>query len=237
MNELTKMIERVRALIALSESTTSEQEAAAARTAADKLIQTYRLDAAMLEAAGQQPPEQLVSKVVNQGGRRTGFREVILSALSVQYGCAWYLSSGRILSKGHCEYTVVGRESDVQIVDYMFQYIESSCLHIGKVASEGKGRGFGKAWQSGFADGVAAQFRELNTLLRAQANTSVALVVLDKRGEESKRYMNSLIGTKKAAPVSGGKSYTGRAAGFQEGQRLNVNSPMGTGKTTPKLSA
>lgn len=233
-------VEKVKKLHALAANNTNEEEQKAALSAADTIIQKYRIDQAHLEAQGQVKPEEMVRKVVWTGGRRTSFREVILGALTTHYACVWYLCSARVYGKGSCQYTVVGRENDVNLVQYMFDHIEQLTLRLGKWHTEGKGRGYGKAWQSGFASGIAAQYREMREQMKAlvaEQNASAALVVLDKRATEARAHMNVLMGgsLKSAKSITGGRDYNAYNHGHTEGKKASL--PTAAPSNTPKLGA
>lgn len=253
-NKLDKMIARVKALLAMSEGNASENEAKAMRAAADRLIQEYRIDAAMLEASGNIAPEAMVNVVVSEGGRRTAWREVLLHCLTKHYGCIWYLSSyraggeahtkGRRGSKGVQKYTVVGSESDVKIVSYMFAYLERECERLCRWHTGGQGVGAAVAFLMGCAEGIHKQFRDLAAAARAQAEVreggSTALAVLDKRAQGAEEYAKAHLGVSfgKAHAIMGGQDYASRTLGYKEGQKVQIRQGLGEGGSpTAKLGA
>src|ERR1700689_943936 len=127
--ELQKVCDKVRKLLALSENNTSVEESQAAAAQAARLMQKHRLDQAMVESVGELISEPFQRKVVSEGGRRTAWREHLLTGLCDHFGCAFYFSSYRSCgvrsagapgSRGRQSYTVVGRKSDTDIVGYMY---------------------------------------------------------------------------------------------------------------------
>jgi len=232
-------VDRVKKLHSLAANNANENEQQAANAAADRIIQEFRIEQAHLEAKGEAQAEEMSSRVVSQGGRRTLWREILIGALTSQYSCVWFLSSGRLVGRGYCEYTIVGRDSDIKIVDYMFTYFENLTLRLGKWHTEGRGRGYGKAWQSGFATGIAKQYLEMKARVSVQANeknASSALVVLETRARDAKMHMNVLLGgsSKKASAITGGRNWSARQDGYMEGQKVDVNISAPSG--VPKLS-
>lgn len=251
--ELAKTIDKVRKLLALSKNNTNENEVKAATSAADRLMQEHRISQAMLEAQDSSQSEPMVRKVVSEGGRRTAWREYLLAALTLHYGCAWYLSSYRYGgsggrgggkgAKGVQSYTVVGRESDVAIVEYMYVHLQNEVERLCRWHAGGRGVKYALAWMVGCAGGIAKQFDDMRAAARAQVSvvahesTSSALAILDKRGTEAKTYMSSLVGTKLASSVHGAQDYEARAHGYSEGKKVQIRQGLAEGATaTPKLA-
>lgn len=244
--ELLKTITKVRQLLALSQGGTTENEVKAAATAADRIMQEHRITQAMLESAGTIVAEPMVSKVVSEGGRRTAWREVLLHALTVHYGCAWCLSSRRSWDsetrskkhgKGRTTYTVMGQQSDTEIVAYMFTHLEGEIERLCRWHAGGKGVKFAMAWLMGCAEGVALQFSMMRAATRAQAETSssTALAILDKRGEAASKYMSERIGTKAAKSVHGAQDYDARREGREVGKSIQIRQGLSAGTPAAKL--
>lgn len=247
---------KVSKLLALAEGSTVEQEKANARAAADKLIQQYRLEEADFTLKTGNAPAAMVSKIVASQGRRTEWRETLLSELSTHYGCAWFLTSkrlggflgnkngdlqGRAGSKGFCTYSVVGSANDVDIVEYMYVSLTNSCERLCKWHSNGKGVGFAHAFLSGLAMGISSQFRDLRVAAKVQHSSgplSAALAVLDGRVAASCKEMERLypsLGV--AARNTGGRDVNAKAEGFTQGRKVQITNGMGSGTScNPKLA-
>jgi hypothetical protein len=267
--ELAKTIAKVRRLLEMSKhsansATTNENEMRAAAAAADRIMQEHRISQAMLEQVGDVEAEPMIEHCVAKGGRRTAWRETVLAALTTHYGCAWYLSSGRVGgeyygkgregSKGVQSYTVVGTKSDVEIVEYMYTYITNEIQRLCRWHTGGKGVKYALAWMVGCADGISRQFYDLRAVVRAQAlaaqqaaqaaaraanpdaQVSCALVVLDKRVDAAREYMKSKIGTKSAASISGARHSTANAEGYGVGKNIPLTAALTGGKKTPALT-
>jgi len=249
--ELAKKIEQVRRLLALSAGSKEENEMKAAAAAADRIMQSYRITQAMLEAESGKPLEQIVRKVVSQGGRRTAWREVLLYALCLHYGCAWYLQSNRVGgsygqgapgSKGQQSYTVVGRESDTQIVDYMFRHLETECERLCRWHAGGRGVKYAIAWLMGCAKGIAHQFHEMGEAARRNTQSvgaSAAMVLLDKRTTEAQAHMYENFGVRKgvAAAIHGAQDYEAQHDGYSVGKKVQIKQGLNPATPSPKLGA
>lgn len=239
--ELAKKVEQVRKLLALSSNNTSVEESRAAAAQADRIMQEYRITQAMLEAQDVGAAEPFVRKVVEEGGRRTAWREVVLAALCDHYGCCWYYSSYRVGgersagapgSKGRQSYTVVGRKSDTDIVDYMFTWATAEIARLSRWHTGGKGVKYALAWMMGCARGLSAQFSDMRAAARAQAQSvggSTALAVLDKRQSESRAHMESKIGTTKGVAVHGAHDWQATGEGFKVGKSIQIKPGLGGG--------
>lgn len=253
--DLAKTIAKVRGLLNLSAGTKNENEMKAAATAADKLMQEHRITHAMLEAQGSVQQEPMVALVVSKGGRRTAWREVLLGALALQYGCAFYVTSyrsggaggrgGGEGAKGHQKYTVCGQKSDTEIVAYMFDHLEGEIERLCRWHTGGKGVKFAGAWLVGCASGISKQFSDMREAARqetqvvaASESTCAVLVLLDKRAEASAEYMKEIGITGKASAISGAQDWRARAEGYEVGKKVQIRQglPAST-TTTAKLGA
>ncbi len=223
---MSKVVARVNHLRKLAAGNTNIHESQAAAAAADKLIQEYRITQAELEASGNAPSDPMASFKLHQGGRRTAWRETLLRALSNHYGCSWYMSSGRSWSTGKekrsCDYTLVGRQSDVEIVTYMFSWLTEEIERLCRWHSGGKGTGFARAWLDGAAIGVRDTFNARKEEMKAKVVSS-AMVLLDNRQKEAEKYKKDTVeGLHAVKHVYGGRNYSAREQGYQVGREIQI---------------
>lgn len=237
---LSSVIAKIVKLRALASNNTNENEMKAAASAADRLMQEYRISQAEIEATDSTQCEPFVQLKVSEGGRRTQWREVLLSALVEHYGCCFYYQSHRshITGKGVQSYTVVGRKSDTDIVQYMFTWLESEIQRLGRWHSGGKGVGYAASWLQGCAQGVRKQFSDLREAQRAQQAQSSAMVVLDSRCGESRSAMQTMANTKQGKPVGGGVGNTSALLdGFGVGKNIKITHGLTSGTKANSLGA
>lgn len=240
-NKLDSVISKVKKLLALVENNTNENEIIAARSAADKLIQEYRISQAQLEASKEIHSEPFVRNEVLKGGRRLAWHETIINALCTHYGGAFYFSSRRIGgehsagapdSKGACSYTVIARESDFAIIDYMLVYLVKETQNRAKEAK--LGRAEMHAWRIGCANGIANQFARMRAEARVAAietSTSQAMVILNNRAKESQDEMNKGVKLKTGAAVGNFKNYSAYLNGHKEGGKIEIRNGIGAAPT------
>lgn len=237
--DLSSVIAKIVKLRALAANNTSENEMKAATAAADRMMQEYRITIAEIEAADAGQAEPFVTLKVSEGGRRTAWRETLLWALTAHYGCCWYFSSyrSRITGKGVQSYTVVGRKSDVEIVQYMFSWLEKEIERLCRWHAGGKGVGYAASWLVGCAQGVNRQLADLREAQRAEAAQSSAMVVLDGRCSASKAEMTRLIGKgKPGKSIGGGSRMDARSDGYGVGKQIQIKQGLNGGGTVPALT-
>ena len=244
MENISSVISKVQKLLRLSENNPSEEEGAAARAAADRIIQEHRLSIADLQAQDETKAEPFARKEVHEGGRRLAWAETILHALCNHYGGCFYLSTGRSGgfrsagapgSKGCTTYTVLARESDLSIIEYMYNYLFKEVDRLCKCHCKGAGIKVATAWRNGCANGIASQFRDLKKALHKE-NTSAALVVLDRRSAEANEELNRQVGGLKTAKgVSGGNDWDARSRGYQEGRKVQINNGLNSNSIMKSL--
>lgn len=236
---MSKVIARVIHLRKLAAGNTNIHEANAAAAAADKLIQEHRLSQAELEASGNAPSDPMSSVKLHEGGRRTAWRETLLHALSGHYGCSWYMNHGRDFSSGRekrsCDYTLVGRQSDVEIVVYMFSWLTEEIERLCRWHSGGKGTGYARAWLDGAAIGVRDTFNQRKAEMKAK-EVSSAMVLLDNRSKEAEKHKYATVpGLKKVASVQGGRDYSAREQGYKVGREIQIKEGLGGNKANGLL--
>ena len=234
MSDLSAVIAKIVKLRALASNNSSENEVKAATAAADRMMQEYRISQAEIEATDVSKAEPFVTLKVSEGGRRTGWREILLWALTEHYGCCWYYTSyrSRTTGKGVQAYTVVGRKSDTDIVQYMFSWLEKEIERLCRWHSGGRGVGYAASWLVGCAQGVRRQFADLREAQRAAAAQSSAMVLLDSRCGESRAEMTRLIGDKKGTNVGRVGRSDALSAGYDVGQKLKIRQGLGEGETS-----
>lgn len=234
MSDLSSVIAKIVKLRALASNNSSVNEVKAATAAADRLMQEYRISQAEIEATDVSKAEPFVTLKVSEGGRRTAWREILLWALTEHYGCCFYFSShrSRMSGKGVQSYTVVGRKSDTDIVQYMFSWLEKEIERLCRWHAGGRGVGYATSWLQGCAQGVRAQLSDLREAARREAAQSTAMVLLDNRCGESKAEMTRLLGPtmKEGARIGGMSRADARSDGYDVGKKIQIKQGLGEGE-------
>jgi hypothetical protein len=255
MSDISSLIEKVAKLRALANGNPNENEAEAARAAADKIIQAHRISQAEIEAATGviSNDDPFVCLPIHEGGRRTLWREQLLWGLATHYGFAWYYKNTRktvVVQKGAragtykqertLTYMVVARKSDYEIAHFMFHWICDQLESLSRWHNGGKGVAAGKSWFDGAAVGVRTQFDRLNAAMRSQAassNSSAAMVLLSRPDAAKKEMEQRIPHMTKGAKITGTqadmRSYYN---GYDVGQKLELVKPL-TGNAGNKPNA
>ena len=231
MSSMTSVIEKVKKLLALSKSSNAN-EAAAAAALANKLIDQYRLEESELE--NNEEHESILEEAdsLYESGRLTQWKSSLACLLARHYGCAIYNKKGFRENA----YKLIGRKSDIEVVKYMFSWL---CLEIDRLSdNSSRGRGFGrsegKIFSNSFCSGVVAGIKDQLNVSRqevVQAASSVALVRLNQRLNESISFMNSLHRLK--GHGSSSKSYLDKGAweaGKARGQSIHMGAALNAAK-------
>jgi hypothetical protein len=195
-NKTSSIIDKVQKLLALSQSSNAN-EAAAAAAAANKLIDQYRLSEADLSSSSLEN-DSLVedNKFVYSTGRIVPWKSNLIITLASHYGCAIFNSisfspSGRRESN----YKLIGKQSDIQITHYMFNWLSMECQRLSEKEAYGKGRVFVSSYCQGFVAGIRHQLIKSREEAKQNATTS-AIVKIDSREQEAKHLMNKLYNLK-----------------------------------------
>jgi hypothetical protein len=237
---ISNVIAKVQKLLALAGNNTSEHECKVARAVADKLIQEHRLSMADIEAKGGET-EPFAHKVIAKGGKRLAWQEVILSELCTHYGGAFHYNSFRVGGcggrgggkggKGHKSYTVFAKQSDLAVIEYMFDYLTTQTDKLARWHTGGQGIAASNGFRMGCAAGIASQFRDMRAALVAEQATSTAMVLLNQRHELSNAHMRSEVKLVKGASIQGGQDRDARNQGYAEGRKVSINQGLGSGTT------
>lgn len=114
-----KIVERIRALLALASNNPSEAEAASAAARAAKMMKDYDLEQAEIEASGGEvDDEEIVQEIVNPNetkSNRDTWKGVIFWGVSKLFGVENFSQNGK--------YIFFGRVSRVQTATYTYRYL------------------------------------------------------------------------------------------------------------------
>lgn len=224
---ISNIIEKVRKLLALSQSSNAH-EAANAAAKANALIDEYRLSVDQISDVGSEDPiihDQ--ADPLYQADRVMVWRKLLALKLTRHYGCyIWNKATAR-----GCFYVVAGRKSDVDVLRYMFAYISSECTRLSVREAKGKGRIYAESYRTGFVDGVMGQLAES----RRQASTDqTAIVKLDDRARLAREHVTQSV------PLTRGKSTTSArtdSSAFSSGQSAGRNMHFGASLSSQNRGA
>lgn len=232
-----KIIDKIRKLLALSQSNNPNESAAAAAMAA-QLMQQHNLEEAQLRVEQDAPAEPIADEVVHSAKHRVPWQGRLASGLAKSLGCHMFWLGGDV--------KVFGRLSDTRTVTYMFQFLTKE---INRLADAAVARGdmpnpahYGasslRTWKNAFRFGAALAIYERLVAQRkayvqeTAANVSgcQALALVRKDSEE----LDSAYKAFSSNFVKGKPVYIRSVDGYHAGQRAGENVSLGGG---PRLGA
>ncbi|MFA4971485.1 MAG: DUF2786 domain-containing protein [bacterium] len=234
--DLSPVLDKVRKLLRLAQSS-NENEAAAAMGAAQRLIDEHRLSVAELEASGQEPSEPMVEagEVLMEGSRVATWKVRLMLALVKANGCSMWFSRPRYTRV--TTYQFVGRKSDVESVKYLLAYALNELGRLAEAQCRGMGRSAFASWYLGAVAGIREKLEAAKQEVRATASTS-ALAVIDKRQGEAQAFREALTnGTKTVAVRSSISDACAYNRGLEAGRSLNLGRPGLTGGSAKALTS
>lgn len=227
---LAAVIEKIRKLRALAQSS-NVHEAAAAAAAASRLLQEHELAEAEVEAAGQAPTESAARAELpldEYGNQISAWRNQLAGTLKRMHGCAGWVDRHRNPSTGRIDRqrdVIVGRPSDVATVRYLYAWLTTEIERLAAAQGRGKGRAWAHAFKLGAVVGIREKLEEAAAVTRAAA-TSSALVVVDRRLAESRALRPSALRPARRPTMSDGSGYH---SGKRAGAAIHVGKALATG--------
>jgi hypothetical protein len=226
---ISNIIEKVKKLLALSQSSNAH-EAAAAAAKANALIDEYRLSVGQLQGntEADDPIVHDRSEPLFAADRVMAWRKTLAMRLTKHYG--GYIWND--ITKRKAYYVVAGRKSDVEVLRYMFAYISLECERIAANQARGNGRTFAESYKRGFVDGVMSQLQASRGEAVKASSDPQGLVKLDERASLARQHVTAAVslGKAKTAHVSrtdASAFYSGQSAG----KAFHLGSALPGGKT------
>lgn len=175
MDDLEKVKERIRKLLALADNNPNVHEAANAAGQAQKLMERYRIekiaydiDHDIKDGDGEDDFGHIgrSGSPLDSAGRLSSWRVNLADALASANACRIYISHVRAYGKSKKEIVMVGRESDMAIVRYMYSYLIKEVDRLCKIYcaerdfSKGEGRIAGNNFRLGAIEVIGKRLSE-----------------------------------------------------------------------------
>lgn len=230
---IENIIEKVRKLLALGKSSNANEAENAVR-AANLLIDQYRLSEADISDQTSEPVIEDDSYIY-ETGRIIPYKQHLVMTLASHYGCAvfnnCYFPEGRKVSR----YKLLGRKSDIKIIQYMFAYLTSEIARLSEQEVKGQGKVVVFSYCNGFVSGIAEQLR-LSRKEAENTSTSNAIVKINARVKEADDFMRSTHNNLKTVKAHSHSQHDHDAysAGKIKGKSVHLGASVG-GKTVKLL--
>lgn len=240
---ITKVIDKIQKLLSLSIGKgTTPAEAASAAAAAQKLMQQYRIEQSQLDVVEEEEKIEYKQKEpLFEGSSLPSWLVQLASGIACANNAKILVRKGSHYYKGEACIMLVGRKSDLQVVEYLFRYtkyeIERLCKEHIK-AGHGKGKGYSNSFKIGAASAIGDKLYETHEEERnyyQSAGNTTALVKIDSHQTELTKFVEKISNGKKHR--SGGVSnWSGRSDGYKAGSNISVSKGIDAGSSTKLLS-
>lgn len=213
------------------ENGSSVHEAASSAALAQKLIEKYNLSMAEVDSFSME------EKVEDHGGifssgRVSTWKSALANAVAKSNNCKIYINRGRKSSVN-----IIGRKTDVQIVDYVVKVMSREIERLCKLEQKRQG-GHGRVWANNFKLGavsaINSKLEEAKREVRRTAGTS-AIVAVDNRAKEVENWAEKNLNLRKNASSKYTPNSSAWNAGHQAGQSIHANSGLNSGKSNKRL--
>lgn len=183
------IIAKVQKLRALSASA-NINEASNAAAVAERLIAEYRLSEAELTAENKiSAPIIEAQQFLYETGKVVQWKSLLALLLSKHYDVYVYNNGDYSTGRKFTRYAMIGRESDIQVLQYNYEYLTREIQQLCDLLCFSDKRGISverNSFCQGAVDGIVAKIREEKKAVETNA-TSAALVVLNNKYGEAKK--------------------------------------------------
>lgn len=221
------ILRRVQALLAKADSTEFEEEAETLRVKANELIANHGVSAAMLAAEGRQADE--LGKIeIKISGAYSHNQATLLHYIAQIFNCSTVAHPVKAGSRTIGKATLVGYQSDLDIVAGLFQIINTQAVHgcaRTTVPYYEHGRAYRNSWWFGFNRVIFARLKAAHTAAvqetpATSSGTSAELVLVD-RAAKVEAYRKELFSRTRTTQRHS-RSNTGYNVGKQAGARADI---------------
>lgn len=238
-----KIIEKIKALRNIANSTHSKHEKETAFALASKLIAEHQISEAEIEIkTGKGEEDDLVNgAIIYETGRSTPWKTELvwgLAELNNTYALKFPIRDSKTHRQGS-RYRIFGKPSDIQITIYMFEYLTSTISElVNDYVPTGFKRGVNPAresWCLGCVRGFLNKMDVERRQVFQSASTSTAMVLVNRQQQIKKAYEEKhKVKISQTAASKAQHDYNYFDSGFQKGKTLTVNPGLNGNETEIK---
>jgi len=230
MKTVEKVLDRVKKLLALSQSD-NENEAALAAAQAHKLLLEHNLSIADMGEGVEDTKEDIEQELVHEGGRVPRWRTYLVTGVAKAFGCSSLVVTGR-------RYTglkIVGVAGDIAVAKVTLDYLELVIDRLAEENAYGMGRGYVNSYRIGLAARICERLQQKTAATErevvAKASEAGTAMVL-RRKTDLVDFMSKY--TKKYNPGKNKIDYSGYGAGIRDAENVGLNQQLGEKKKKTK---
>ena len=241
----SNILDKIRQLRALSKSS-DINEATAAAAAADRMISKYRISEAEIAIANRTAdlPAEEDSFVVYETARTIKWKQGLAMMLSNHYGCAIWndcVFGGSDGGRRVTRLRLVGLQSDMEIVRYMFAWLTLEIERLSKSHCLGRGHVYAQSYCEGAVNGIRIQLnkvkQEEKEAASKSAQTTTALACLDGRLNKAEMALHSLHTNLKTVKTYSHRQFDSTAykVGEEIGKSIHLGKVIGAASDSKML--
>ncbi len=254
---MDKIIDKIKKLLALSQSSNVHEAANAAAMAAELMIK-HELQAADLASERGEVVQAITDQVIDSDGKCVEWKRQLSAGVARASGCRPYHSTGG----GSAEYHIIGTEAAINTCRYLYAMLVSETNRLATLGfkaemtewidtykdrlnslearhSKPSVRSWKGSFRVGCARAIATRLREQRSTTIAKArtdqNSSSALVIVDKQAEALNTFVRQNYRFSQGARSSAGSNSSGYAAGKTAGNGVNLGRNTALGKGQARL--
>jgi hypothetical protein len=227
--DLEKIIAKINLLMAKAAGSNSEEEAKTAARIADELISKYRINKAVVDNATQDQnaeEDKIIQFCLETRGRRSNWHEMLIRVLVDRYSSAFYMSFTYPEGRKVTNYMVVGKTSDIQLVEFLHSFLTQKIENLCKMHCLGRGLNYALSWCEGAVMGVRETLNLAKVQQQKEAETnkemSQALAIFDGRKTEVENYLRENLRLGKAQGIGGSYRSDAIAHGREVGRNIKI---------------
>lgn len=206
-----KVLDKVKKLLALSESP-NEAEAAAAMEKAHALLRAYNLSMADVPSSNE---SDIKEYTIEEGSRQDIWRLMLLDGIANSNYCARLRKFTWVMGKKEYAWCIFGREANAQTTVAMFEYLSETVARLGRSAGHRRGV---SAVQ--YMKGMSLRLTERLAAMAIKENTeTTALVVVSQEAFDA---MNKAHPDTRAAHLRYEEDESLRK-GYADGEYVSLN--------------
>lgn len=227
MNEKDKILERVKKLFALANSS-NEHEAKLAAEKANELLVKYNLTMQQVSATDEK--QYLETEIVGKT-RLPNDEMQLLTVIAAHFFVKPILTRKMVEGKWCRAVLLVGEKGNVDVALFTYTFLIRTVREVfnGKKRAGEFGESARKSFVTGFCLGLDAQLR----LARRKVETSMALTIVPDAYLQ--KWIREKHGRLGSAHVNAGSDSHAKASGFQAGKEVRIRRGLGEAATETNL--
>ena len=216
------IVSRVQKLLSLSRNNNNVNEASAAASAAQKLIDQYNLDMAQIavDNGGDRISDEEITRdhePLYNGRNSISWKSSLADAVSRSNNCRVFLSGGTI--------NIVGKQTPVALTRFLYSYVQSEIERLSAAAMQinsGAGKSYSNNFKLGAVTAVRDNLKQSQATVQAKYSGSQAMVIINNESREVDSWLNGNMRLRTKANVQTKNNNNARSDGYSAGSTINL---------------